>query len=243
MAFCTVADVIEYIPGLDLNSSTDVTTASIQNLIDRRYTEILNASNYRDYTLPGSPSAPLSNTDHLLFQLNVQQPVADLLLRRVTDFDPFLFKSSRVQTNIAKKNFQLFLIGYFDFAFSDVLPYEKLCTAAEVAVYMPGFILRATPANGKGPSTTVLEKWIHSESAIIFSYAQYLSYNTNTLTCTSDQLNVYRHIVITKVASDLVRAKAQIASAALDDHANNLLTEYYTLVQNFLNRDFDHVFI
>ena len=241
--FCTVQDVLEYIPGLELNSASDVTTTSIQSLINRRYTELLNIANYRAYTLPSIPISPTTNREHLLFQLNIQFPVADLLLRRATDYNPFLFGQLKLQSSIAKKNFRLFEQGYYDFAFSGVLPVTAMCTKEDVAVYLPGFLLSATPDVGYGPSQTVLEQWINSETAIIYAYATYLSYNTNLGTCTSDQLNVYKDMVIKKVASDLVRARAQVSNASLDQHANNLLQEYYELVTSFLNRDSDHIFL
>ena len=242
-AFCEIDDVLEYIPGLEINSASDVTSASIQGLIDRRYAELVNIAIYRNYTLPVTPSVPLSNIDHLLFQLNVQFPVADLLLRRATDFQPFLFKQLNTHSSIAKKNFRLFELGYYDFAFTSVLPTVRMCTKEDVAVYCPGFILEPNPDRGYGPSESVIEKWIDSESAILYCYASYLGYNTNLGTCTTNQLNIYKNIVVKKVASDLCRSRAVVSSAALDNQSNNLLEEYYNLVQSFLNRDSDHVFI
>lgn len=243
MAFCDIQDVLNYIPKLSLDDASDVTTGSIQGMIDRRYAELLNIARYRAYTLPLTPSIPNSNIDNLLFQLNVQLPVADLIKRRSTDFNPFLYKKFQTHTNIAKKNFRLFELGYFDFAFSNTLPVDPMCTAQEVVVYIPGFTLEVEPTGGYGPSQDTIEKWIDSETAIIYAYASYLNYTTDLNSADTEQINIYKNIVTKKVASDLARSQTPVNDAALSDHANNLLEEYYELVTSLLNRDFDQIFL
>lgn len=240
MAYATIQDVLNFLPGLERNSSNDIADGAIQTLLNVQQTRIESVALRKGYTLPSPTATPTTNRDFLLFLLNVEQPAAKVIYRRSMEVDQTLANAAGLQLRVAEHRMKLFESGWMDLAWASVLPVTPMCTAADVAAFLPGFQVKEDPRNG--PSKAVLERWIAAESALVYAYASYLAYTTNLATATSNQLNEYKNLVMNRTAANLVRSRAETYPQALNSQANQLLIDSDKLYRSFLNRDTSFIF-
>lgn len=234
--YCTIDQVIKYIPGLRVDSSPDVSSGVIQGLIDGQLAEIKNVASNKLYSLPTPTETPTTNRELLLYLLNVESVVAEIILRRagnVNGRDRFI---AETQKRIADKNFLDFSNGHLYLAFKSTLPTDQLGLANDAAAYASGFPL----SESTNPSTSLVQFWCDAESAYIHAMAARRGYVTSPYASMSDtRKNIYSGLVVEKVGAHVVRMRAQQFSA-LNASANSILINAEKNRDKFRSKGYDN---
>ncbi len=238
MPFCDVKDVVAYIPKLKTNTfesgtTLDVSTTAIQTLIDNQYALIVERAKNFKYTLPTSNPNPVTNRELILYLMNIETVVADVILRRSGAIDIRQRKRALVQQDIAKRNFADYFNGRLKHAFTQVLPVDSLCTPLEAAAYASGLPLTSSST----PNLTTVQLWCSAESAFIYTLATLYGYKTDYSTMTDYQKSIYKTLVAEQVGSHIVRTRSS-QFPALDEQANILLTNSINRRKVFRNRKY-----
>lgn len=233
MANCNITQLLAYFPKLRADSSADVSTTSLNSLIDMQFARVDAIINKKQYNTPSPTTTPTTQAELLLHLLNIQLPVADLILRRSGNIDPFLRRVANTQRTIAEDNFKDLKNGKLWCSFSYTLPTQALCTYQEANAYASGFPIDNTTT----PSADTVSFWCSVESSFVYAFMRLYNYHLDFNTMTNDQKLIYRRIVGQKVGSYITRMRAT-QFTALNENANILLSNYNEEMILFRNREY-----
>lgn len=246
LGYCQVQDIIDFIPNLRVNSSSDMSTVAIEESIENQAVEIQNIAKYNKYSIPDLINySPVTNKEYMLFLLNVELPAANLIFKRASESDPQASKMAQIQLNCADNTFERFRLDLYDQSFESVtpLPTTPLTTLANVEKYLPGYTANATSQ----PTNTVLQRWINMYSAELYCLIARKQYNKDApipfTPVSLVQQRLCSRIVTKRAASHLIRTRGQKWVDALGISATEFLKQADEDIENFIANDTDYLWL
>lgn len=226
LGYCTVQDVANMLPGIKIGLTSDITTEAVETLIESRASKIIAQRNQRrrgssGYQFPDLDiSTPTTNRQLILFLLNLEEPVARILLRRTGELSPAAQIIADQFIQSADYMFNRYLTNEFDYAFLNVLTTTPITTIDKASKVIPGLVLSSTSR----PTDTTVQKLVNAETAVLYALTALKGYNKRATTPytpqTQPQISLMERLILKRCYSHLLRIRAETTAAVLNVQAN-----------------------
>ncbi len=240
MAFCTPAQVIQYIYGakLDKQRSLELSSSSISMRIEEVTAEIEAALELTGRPIP--PSEPLNNPYLILELINVEIVAAEIIRTRAVAVDRRFARQADVQREIARRRLKRLAEDDYIDLWDKSLPLEPLAAMEYCLLDLPDYKPDKYPWLPDFITRSILR-----HGAEIRAFASIQGYPQDLSKLTTAQRLIYQRLVGKPVRAYLLRAIVEqraSESDAVGDTVNQLLKEAEDELQLFNQGEFDHIF-
>lgn len=226
------ADIVAIMPGLEVDSSPDVSSGAITKEIGDSAKEVRQVAKDRDYDL----TAPNDHQVYLLSLINQFKPMSKIVRRRGAASDKEFMRWADALEATGDYLLQLFADGAFDQSWLATIPFASLAPIADCALLVPSY----TPSSATKPSDTRGQIWADQWGAVAYSMGGLVGYQTpsDPSTLTADQRDVYAEPVRCMTGAMIVRTRAgeyDDGSRAQHDYSKSLFVrgqDKYRDIQN-----------
>lgn len=197
--FCTVEQIVAFLPDLEIGSSNDATREAIELDVSDKHSELLEITERNGYEVDN----PTAHQKDVLALLNQLSPATKLIFRRASSLPFEIFKYLKPLPELPKMLQEWFRLGYLSHSWrlNSAIEQDKRMALATVED-CTSLVINFVATDETSPSKTTIEEWIYQWSAVVYSLAAKQGYPTPaTINLLSpNAARVYRNLVRTIVA-------------------------------------------
>lgn len=197
--FCTVKQVVVFLPDLEIGSSSDATREAIELDISDKHSEILEITECSGYLVDN----PTIHQKDVLSLLNQLSPATKLIFRRASSLPFEVFKYIKPLPELPKMLQEWFRLGYLSHSWRLNSSINQDTRVALASVEdCSSLVINFIASKESQPSDSTIKEWIYQWSAIVYSLAAKQGYPTssNITLLSPNAARVYRNLVRTIVA-------------------------------------------